>query len=136
MQKENYGNSNISPCKNIIFQKSSKRNQNPSIYYNSITNLKFQHKPNIIFQNSSYKNRPITQGPKSLNLLYSVMNLHTISLPWQARPTRDVRKSRIISLLDFVRLFSSVVFMEAHGFLELGPLIITLVCDPTHVERI
>jgi hypothetical protein len=25
--------------------KSSKRNQNPSTYYNSITNLKFQHKP-------------------------------------------------------------------------------------------
>jgi hypothetical protein len=45
MQKKNYGNSNISPCKNVIFQKSSKRNQNPSIYYNSITNLKFQDKP-------------------------------------------------------------------------------------------
>jgi hypothetical protein len=29
-----------------IFRKSSKRNQNPSrYYYNSITNLKFQHKP-------------------------------------------------------------------------------------------
>jgi len=30
-QKKNYGNSNISPCKNIIFQKqkSSKRDQNP-----------------------------------------------------------------------------------------------------------
>jgi hypothetical protein len=26
-QKKNYGNSNISPCKNIIFKKSSKRNQ-------------------------------------------------------------------------------------------------------------
>jgi len=45
MQKKNYENSNISPCKNIIFQKSSKRNQNPSRYYDSITNLKFQHKP-------------------------------------------------------------------------------------------
>jgi len=41
----NYGNSNISPCKNIILKKSSKRNQNPSRYYNFITNLKFQHKP-------------------------------------------------------------------------------------------
>jgi hypothetical protein len=30
----------------LIFKKSSKRNQNPSRYYNSIiTNLKFQHKP-------------------------------------------------------------------------------------------
>jgi hypothetical protein len=45
IQKKNYGNSNISPCKNIIFKKSSKRNQNPSRYYNSITILEFQHKP-------------------------------------------------------------------------------------------
>jgi hypothetical protein len=44
-QKRNYGNSNISPCKNIIFKKSLKRNQNPSRYYNSVTNRKFQHKP-------------------------------------------------------------------------------------------
>jgi hypothetical protein len=29
-KKENHGNSNITPCKNIIFQKFSKRNQNPS----------------------------------------------------------------------------------------------------------
>jgi len=42
-QKKNYGNSNISPCKSIIFKLSSKRNQNPPRYYNSITNL--QHKP-------------------------------------------------------------------------------------------
>ncbi len=55
-QKKNYGNSNISPCKNnIIFpkKKSSKRNQNPSrYYYNSIiTNLKFQHKPKYHLSN-------------------------------------------------------------------------------------
>jgi hypothetical protein len=36
-QKKNYGNSNILPCKDISFKKSSKRNQNPSRYYNSIT---------------------------------------------------------------------------------------------------
>jgi hypothetical protein len=60
-KKKNYGNSNISPCNSIIFQKSSKRNQNPSRdYYNSITNLKFPTQAqNIIFQKSSYKNRPI-----------------------------------------------------------------------------
>jgi hypothetical protein len=29
-QKKNYGNSNISSCKNIIFKKSYKSNQNPS----------------------------------------------------------------------------------------------------------
>jgi hypothetical protein len=44
-QKKNYGKSSISPCKNIIFKKSSERSQNPSRYYNSTTNLKFQHKP-------------------------------------------------------------------------------------------
>jgi hypothetical protein len=43
--KKNYRNSNISPGKNVIFKKSSKRNQNPSRYYNTITNLKFEHKP-------------------------------------------------------------------------------------------
>jgi hypothetical protein len=43
-------NSNISPCQNIFFsEKSSKRNLNPSKYYNSITNLKFQHKPKYHF---------------------------------------------------------------------------------------
>jgi hypothetical protein len=44
-QKKNYGNSNISPWKNIIFKKASIRNKNASRYYNSVTNLKFQHKP-------------------------------------------------------------------------------------------
>jgi hypothetical protein len=43
-QKKNHGNSNISPCKNIIIKKSSKRNQNVS-NYNSITRVKFQQKP-------------------------------------------------------------------------------------------
>ncbi len=39
-QKKNYGNSNISPSKNnIIFQKSSKRNQNPSSLQEIITLL-------------------------------------------------------------------------------------------------
>jgi hypothetical protein len=45
-QKKSYENSNISPCKKYILpRKSSKRNQNPSRCYNSITNLKFRHKP-------------------------------------------------------------------------------------------
>jgi len=43
--ERNYENSNISQYKNVIFKKSSKRNQNPSRHFNSITNLKFQHKP-------------------------------------------------------------------------------------------
>jgi hypothetical protein len=46
--------------KYFTIKKSSKRNQNPSRYYNSITDLKFQHKPKyIIFQKSSFKNRPL-----------------------------------------------------------------------------
>jgi hypothetical protein len=40
-KEKNYGNlKNISPCKIIILKK--KKNQNPSRYYNSITNLKIQ----------------------------------------------------------------------------------------------
>jgi hypothetical protein len=38
-KRKQYGISNISPCKNIIFKKSSERNQNPSRYCNSINNL-------------------------------------------------------------------------------------------------
>jgi hypothetical protein len=30
-------------AKNIIFKQASKRNQNPSRYYNSVANRKFQH---------------------------------------------------------------------------------------------
>jgi len=45
--KKNYGNSNISPCKYRIFKTILyKKTQNPARYnYNSVTNLKFQHKP-------------------------------------------------------------------------------------------
>jgi hypothetical protein len=61
-QKKNYGNSNISPCKNIIFKKCSETNQNPSRYYNSIINESqvSTQSQNIILQRSSYKNKPIT----------------------------------------------------------------------------
>ncbi len=76
----------FSPWQNIIFKKSSKRNQNPSRYYNSLTNLKFQHKPKYNLSKILLKNRPITEGPKSLELLYSIKNLNTISLPSWTRP--------------------------------------------------
>jgi hypothetical protein len=61
-------------------KKFSKRNQNPSRYHNSTTNLKFQHKPKkiIIFQKSSYKNRPgylLPKGQNPLKLIYSIMKL-------------------------------------------------------------
>jgi hypothetical protein len=82
----------ISPCQNIpnLPKKSSKRNQNPSTYYNSITtDLKFQHERKM----SSFKNPHIKkvdllllllpsrgQNPLSYTI-YSIMNLNTISLP-------------------------------------------------------
>jgi hypothetical protein len=43
--KEELSKLKYSPCKNTIFKKSSESDQNPSRYYNSITNLKFQYKP-------------------------------------------------------------------------------------------
>jgi hypothetical protein len=60
-QKKNYGNSNISPCKSLIFKNSSKRNQ--KILKDIITLeliSSFNMSQNIIFQKSSYQNRPIT----------------------------------------------------------------------------
>jgi hypothetical protein len=50
-----------------LHKKSSKRNQNPSRYHNSITNIKFQHKPKISpFKNPHIK---IDQLPKRQNPL-------------------------------------------------------------------
>jgi hypothetical protein len=46
-QKKNYGNSKYFNMQKYNFHKinPSKKNQNPSRYYDSETNLKFQHKP-------------------------------------------------------------------------------------------
>jgi hypothetical protein len=71
--------------------KTSKRNQNPSRYCNSTTNLKFQHKPKL----SSFKNYHIKmdllllRGQNPLELVFSTMNLNTMSLPWWARATNN-----------------------------------------------
>jgi hypothetical protein len=83
-QKKNYGNTNISTCTNIIFKNPLKETK---IFQDiiTLTNLKFQHKPKY------HKNRPME--PKSLKLLYSIMNLNTISLPTKARPTNPAQRS-------------------------------------------
>jgi len=46
-KKNNYGNSNISPCKNVIFRKKNlvKETKFFQDITNSIINPKFQHKP-------------------------------------------------------------------------------------------
>jgi len=74
--------SNISPCKYIIFKKSSKKNQNPPRYYKSISQVSTQAK---ISSKNPFKNPHIKmdllllpRGSKSLKLLYSIMNLNTI----------------------------------------------------------
>jgi hypothetical protein len=62
-----------SPFKNIIFPKSSKRNQNPSRYYNSITKSQVSTQAKI-FKNSHIKIDLLLlpRGQKSLKLLYSI----------------------------------------------------------------
>jgi len=81
--KKNYGNSkNISPHKNIIFKKSSKKNQNSSRYYDSMAESQFQHKPEISsFKNPHIKIDLLPRGQNPHKLLYSMMNLNTISWP-------------------------------------------------------
>jgi len=37
----------------------------------------------------------LPRGPKSLMLLYSIMNLNTISLPWYARPNKRPIKQKL-----------------------------------------
>jgi hypothetical protein len=54
--------------KNIIFKKSSKRNQNPSRYYNFVINLKFEHDPKYqSFKNPHIKTDLIPRGKNPLN---------------------------------------------------------------------
>jgi hypothetical protein len=53
-KKKSYGNSNISPCKNITFKKRKKtstRNQNPSRFWYKLISS-FNKSQNIIFQKS------------------------------------------------------------------------------------
>ncbi len=66
-KKKNYENSNISPC--IILKKKSS-----IYYYNCITNLKFQHKPNYhLSKNPHIKlDLLLPQGQNPLKLLYSI----------------------------------------------------------------
>jgi hypothetical protein len=71
-------NSNISPCKinyNLPKKNPLKRNQNPSRYCNSITNLEFQHKPKYHpFKNPCIKIEllvPRGQSPLSYYILYN-----------------------------------------------------------------
>jgi len=61
----------------VIYKKSSTRNQHAFRYYNSVTNLKFQHKPKYHLSKIHIS--------KSLKLWYSIMNLNTISYPWYGR---------------------------------------------------
>jgi hypothetical protein len=67
---KNYGNSNNSPCKNIIFKKNLLKETK---LLQDITTLSlipsFYTSQNIIFQKSLHKNRPTTWGSKSVNEL-------------------------------------------------------------------
>jgi hypothetical protein len=70
-----------------MFKKTSKRNQNPSRYYNSIPKSQVSTQAKIsFFKNPNIKIDLLPWGPNSLKLLYSIMNLNTISLPTKERP--------------------------------------------------
>jgi len=69
-KKKNYGNSNISPCKNIIYKKkSSKRNQKPSRYYNFYNQSQVWTQAKI----SSFKNPHIKTGRQGQNLCFFIL---------------------------------------------------------------
>ncbi len=75
-QKKNYGNSNISPCKNIInLQKNPlKETKILQDHYNFMTNLKFQHKAKISFFKNPHIETdllPRCQNPLSYYVLYN-----------------------------------------------------------------
>ncbi len=71
----------------IIFKKSSKTNQNPSRYYNSITNLKIRHKPKYhLFKNPNIKIDllPRGQNPLSYYTLYNESKHNILALVGKA----------------------------------------------------
>jgi len=75
-------------AKNIIFKKSSKINQNPSRYYNSITNLKFQHKPKYHVSKILIKKidlLPKDQNPLSYYILYNESKHNILALVSKAK---------------------------------------------------
>jgi hypothetical protein len=71
-QKKNYGNSNISPWKNIILKNPLKKTKILQAVITLLLISSFNTSESIIFQKSSCKNKTIPQGPKSLKLLYSI----------------------------------------------------------------
>jgi hypothetical protein len=101
MQKMNYENSNISPCKNIIFKKSSKSNQNPSRYYNPGTTPKFQTQAKV----SSFKNphikidllprgqNPLTDYPSTFSGLAQIILFSLLSKISQKKNNIECQKN-------------------------------------------
>jgi hypothetical protein len=58
----------ISPCKIIMFKKSSKRNQNPSRYYNYIAKSQVSRQAKISsFKNPHIKIDPLPRGQNPLS---------------------------------------------------------------------
>jgi hypothetical protein len=53
-QEKNYGNSNTSPCKNIIFKENALKEK---LKKSITTNLKFQHKAKISSFNNNNNNK-------------------------------------------------------------------------------
>jgi hypothetical protein len=49
-------------------------------------------KYNLQNKSSKKETKILQDNPKSLKLLYSIMNINTISLPWQARPKSMLRE--------------------------------------------
>jgi hypothetical protein len=89
-QKKNYGNSNISPCKNIIFKKTPLKETKFHQYITTLSLIpRFNTSQNIILQKSSYKNNPTTWGPKSIKVPYFIMNINTISSLWYPMPKEN-----------------------------------------------
>jgi hypothetical protein len=75
---------------NLIFKKSSKRNQNPSRYYNFITNLKFQHKPKSSSKNPHIKIDLLPKGQNSLSyILYNESKQNIFALVGKANKSRS-----------------------------------------------
>jgi len=74
---------------NIIYKKSSTRNQNAFRYYNSVTNLKFQHKPKYHLSNHIKIGLLLPRGQNTLSYCTHNESEHNF-LAYQGKANKNI----------------------------------------------
>jgi len=132
MQKKNYENSNISPCKNIIFKKPSKRNQNPWRYHNSLTNLKFPTQAKIWYFKNPHIKATVLYNESKHNILALVGEANKWGAPYLFRWDQS---QQMITILCKHNLTLHYKADHNHLQLKISPMVKYLCVSNAHSLR-